>query len=147
MEILKDRRLSVSLKAVAKMGGDLGRLTNPDGQLAEEVGGELLGQAGSGEAEAKLRRVAEGISAAQEKVLRVGHVLIDEAESGTKKAIGAYKGALKTVIGGLLLNICICLWCVCLLLASTALTGCMLRLICWACGLTLMHVSGYFLVA
>ncbi|CAN0487385.1 unnamed protein product, partial [Ectocarpus sp. 12 AP-2014] len=98
MEILKDRRLSVSLKAVAKTGGDLERLINPHGQRAEEVGGELLGRAGGGEAEAELRRVVEGISAAQEKVLRVGHALIDEAESGTKKAIGAYKGALKTVI-------------------------------------------------
>ncbi|CAN0545398.1 unnamed protein product, partial [Ectocarpus sp. 12 AP-2014] len=94
-EILKDRRLSVSLRAVAKMGGDLERLTNPHGQLAEEVVGELLDRASGGEAEAKLRRVIEDISGAQEKVLRVGHALIDEAESGSKKAVGAYKGALK----------------------------------------------------
>ncbi|CAB1119908.1 unnamed protein product [Ectocarpus sp. CCAP 1310/34] len=138
MEILKDRRLEVSLKTLAKMGGDLERLTKLHEQLAEEeaslttvnaedkVDGDeaTMHEAESAaapaavmaslqrdrlglarvDAEAELRRVLEGISGAQEKVLLVGHGLKEEVAGGTRKVFGECKSALETAIGRLLLQ-------------------------------------------
>lgn len=63
---------------------------------------DRLGQARV-DAEAELRRVLEGISGAQEKVLLVGHGLKEEVAGGTRKVFGECKSALETAIGRLLL--------------------------------------------
>ncbi|CBJ31449.1 conserved unknown protein [Ectocarpus siliculosus] len=114
-EIIKDRRLEVSLKTVIKMGEELQRLTKIHEQLTEQekslttlIGDDddktdtatemdHLGKA-RGMAEAELRYALEGISAGKERVRALGDLMKEEC-GRRGKMFGESKTALETVIG------------------------------------------------
>ncbi|CAN0265797.1 unnamed protein product, partial [Ectocarpus sp. 8 AP-2014] len=114
-EIIKDRRLEVSLKTVIKMGEELQRLTKLHEELTEQekslatlIGDDdgktdtatemdHLGKA-RGMAEAELRYALEVISVGKERVRALGDLMKEEC-GRRGKMFGESKTALETVIG------------------------------------------------